>query len=97
MANYGIIIADDGNGAFYLLACNRGTTTTSFSGGTDLLTDTFTQTSATGALATASGFLDTTNMTGISSSDAFKRKVRDPLLAALKAGEICNNDRAFNL
>ncbi len=96
MANYGILIADDGNGGFYLLACNRGTTTTSFSGGTDLLTNTFTQTSATGALATASGFLNTTNMTGVASSDSFKRSVRDPLLAAVKAGELCANDRAFN-
>lgn len=96
MANYGIIIADDGNGGFYLLACNRGTTTTTFTGGTNLLSNTFTQTNATGALATAAGFLNTTNMTGVASSDDFKRIVRDPLLAAVKAGELCNNDRAFN-
>lgn len=96
MANYGIILADDGNNGFYLLAVNRGTSTTSFTGGTNLLTNTFTQTSATGALATASGFLNTTNITGISSSDDFRRVLRGPLEAAVKAGEICANDRAFN-
>jgi len=97
MANYGIILTDDGNGGFYVSACNRGTTTTSFSGGTNLLTDTFTADSATGGLTTASGFLNTTNITGISSSDTFKRVLRGPLEAAIKAGEICANDRAFNL
>jgi len=95
LANYGIIVADDGNGAFYLLAVNRGTTTTSFSGGVDLLTNTYTQTSATGALATASGFLNSTNLTA--SADSLGRKVKNVLEAAVKAGELCQNDRAFNL
>ncbi len=97
MADYGIFIADDGNGGFYLKAVNRGTTTSTFSGGVNLLTDVYTQTSATGNLLTASGFLVTTNITGISSSDSFKRVLRTVGEAANKAGEICNNDRSFNL
>lgn len=90
-------MADDGNGSFYLKAVNRGTTTSTFSGGVNLLTDTFVQNSATGVLTTASGFLVSTNITGISSGDTFIRKIRTVAEALLKAGEICNNDRAFNL
>ena len=94
MANYGILIADDLNGGFYLLAVNRGTTTASFTGGTSLLTDTVTQ---SGGVTTAiSGTKDTTNMTGVSSSDDFRRVVPNPLTCAWKAGELCQNDRAFN-
>ncbi len=96
MADYAAFIADDGNGAFYIKALNRGTTTSTFSAGTNLLTDTFTVTSSTGALATASGFLVTTNETGISSSDPFLRKLRTVGEALTKCGEICNNDRSFN-
>ncbi len=95
MANYGAIITDDGNGNFYISALNRGTTTTSFSGGTDLLTNTVTVTAGTGLLATASGFLDTTNLAS-TGDQTLGRKLRGVVEAFFKAGEIAQNDRAFN-
>ncbi len=95
MANYGLIVQDDGNNNFYLLALNRGTTTTSFSGGTDLLTDTYVQNSSTGLLTSASGFLDTTNIAG-TGQQTLGRKLRGIVEAFFKAGEIAQNDRSFN-
>ncbi len=94
MANYGILISDNGDGSFSVLACNRGTTTTSFSGGTDLLTNTFTVSAPSGLPATISGFLNTSNLV-TAAMQTNGRKV-GLLGTILRAGEICKNDQSFN-
>jgi hypothetical protein len=92
MAAYGILIQDNGDGSFSVLACNRGTTTTTFSGGTDLLTNNVTVSG--GVVTAASGFLDTSNLVTTTLQDNGRKA---SLLGCIfKAGEICNNDRSFN-
>lgn len=86
MAAYGIIITDPGDGTFVITVCNRGTTSTTVTGGTSLLTNTYTQTAATGALATASGFLNSANT----------NTLRSPYDAIERCVEMIRNDRAFN-
>lgn len=87
MANYAAIITDNLDGTWTVTVCNRGTTSTTVTGGTSLLTNTFTQTASTGVLATASGFQNATSQLTLRSPyDAFERCV-----------EMIRCDRAFNL
>ena len=65
--------------------------TTSASGGTSLLTNTFTQ-NTDGTLATATGFLDSATYTG----DGLSHVQRSPSEVLMRVGEIISNDRAFN-
>lgn len=92
MASYAIIVGDNGDGTFGLTVCNRGTTSTSVTAGTNLLTNTYTQSAATGVVTAASGFLDTATDT----ADGLGHKYRNPQEAIQRAVQILSNDRAFN-
>lgn len=91
MASYAILATDNGDGSFTLTSVLRGPTTLP-SGGTSLLTNTYTQNSATGALLTASGFLDTATTT----TDGLGHVLRNPAEAFQRGVALVCNDRAFN-
>lgn len=90
MANYGIQISDNGDGSWTLTSCLRAVTTVS--GGTSLLTNTFTQTAATGALASASGFL----VSATTTTDGLGHILRSPSEVIERAKAIIQNDRVQN-
>ncbi len=91
MANYSINVTDNGNGSFTLSAVLRDPSTVA-SGGTSLLTNTYVQNAATGALTSASGFLDTATTT----TDGLSHVLRNPWEAFERGISIARNDRAFN-
>lgn len=84
MAAYGVIITDNNDNTFTLTVCNRGTTSTTVTGGTNLLTNTFTQ--VAGVTTVATGFLNS----------AQTSTMRSPMEAMERALEIITNDRSFN-
>lgn len=92
MANYAIIVTDNGDSNFTLSVCNRGTTSSTVTGGTSLLTNTFTQSSATGVVTSASGFL----VTATTTTDGLGHVLRSPAEAFQRGIAIINSDRAFN-
>jgi hypothetical protein len=91
MANYAILVTDNGNGSFTLTSVIRDPGTNP-SGGTSLLTNTYSQNAATGALTSASGFLDTATTT----TDGLGHVLRNPMEAIERGSEIIRNDRSYN-
>ncbi len=91
MANYSVNVTDNGDGNFTLTSVLRSPSTPA-SGGTSLLTNVYTQSSTTGALLTASGFLDTATTT----TDGLGHVLRNPAEAFQRGIALINNDRAFN-
>ncbi len=91
MASYSVNITDNSDGSFTLTSVLRAPTTVA-SGGTSLLTNTFTQTAATGALATASGFL----VSATTTTDGLGHILKSPSDCLERASALVRNDRAFN-
>jgi hypothetical protein len=91
MANYSVNLTDNGDGTFTITNLLRNPTSNA-SGGTNLLTNTYTQSATTGALLTASGFLDSATDTG----DGLGHKLRTPSECLERCSAIVRNDRSFN-
>lgn len=92
MADYGIKISDNGDGTFTITTCMRAPTTTTITGGTTLLTNTFTQTASTGVVTAISGFLDSAT----DPADGLGHKLRSPLEALQRCIAYIAGDRSFN-
>lgn len=92
MADYGIKITDNSDGTFTMTTVMRGPTTTTITGGTSLLSNTFTQTAATGVVTAISGFQTEATDTG----DGLGHKFRSPIEALQRAMGFIASDRAFN-
>jgi hypothetical protein len=86
MANYAALFTDNADGTFTITTLMRAPTTTTITGGTSLLTDTYSQNAATGALTSASGFKVTTNTSTL----------RSPAECFERSSAIVRNDRSFN-
>ncbi len=89
MANYGVNVIDT-NGKFTFTVYRNPTT--SASGGTDLNTNTFTQSSSTGVVSVASGF----QVSDTTTSDGLGHVQLSPAEVLNRVGELIRNDRAFN-
>lgn len=91
MANYSVNVTDNLDGSWTLTSVLRAPTTPA-SGGTSLLTNTFTQSATTGLLSTASGFL----VSATTTTDGLGHVLKSPQDCFERANAMIRNDRAFN-
>ncbi len=94
MASYAVGVIDNLDGSWSFVALRAPTTnvSTTANGGTNLNTNTFSWTQATGALASASGFQDAATTT----SDGLGHVQRSPLEVLERVKALIADDRAFN-
>jgi len=91
MASYSVNVTDNGDGSWTLAAVLRGPSTVA-SGGTSLITNTFVQNSATGALTSDSGFLAGATTT----TDGLGHSLRSPGDVLERAKALIALDRSYN-